>query len=353
MRKDLGFAEDDVVVLFLGRLIFYAKAHPAPMLMALERAAKRTGKTVRMVFAGWFENDREKKSFMDAPARFCPSVKTVFLDGRKTHVRDNIWAAADIFYSPADNIQETFGLTPIEAMASGLPVVASDWDGYRDTVVHGETGFLAPTAAPVPGPCLNLGRDYLSGALNYSMYIAHTSFAATVDVEAQAEALTKLIADPELRRRMGEAGRKRAKEHYDWRTIVARYENLWGELADIRASAQEIAPRGSSGPPYPLGGDPYHLFAHYPTSTLSQNTTLAPGQAALASLEHDWMTRFGADRRAPIELLTRVVELVSERGNVTVGDITAELGAGSKTSVDEWTLSISYLVKFDVLRVTS
>ena len=41
-------------------------------------------------------------------------------------------AIPDIFVSLSDNIQETFGLTPLEGMASGLPVVATDWNGYRD-----------------------------------------------------------------------------------------------------------------------------------------------------------------------------------------------------------------------------
>ena len=53
-------------------------------------------------------------------------------------------AAADLFCSPSDNLQETFGLSVLEAMASSLPVVASDWDGYRDLVVHGRTGWLVP-----------------------------------------------------------------------------------------------------------------------------------------------------------------------------------------------------------------
>ena len=65
---------------------------------------------------------------------------------RPEATRRSVWHAADVFVSPSDNIQETFGLAVLEAMASGLPVVASDWDGYRDLVADGETGFLVPTA---------------------------------------------------------------------------------------------------------------------------------------------------------------------------------------------------------------
>ena len=43
--------------------------------------------------------------------------------------------------SLSDNIQETFGLTPLEAMASGIPVIVSDWDGYRSTVRDNKDGF--------------------------------------------------------------------------------------------------------------------------------------------------------------------------------------------------------------------
>lgn len=60
-------------------------------------------------------------------------------------VRFAVWKVADGFTSLSDNIQETFGLVVVEAMASGLPVVASDWNGYRDLVVPGETGWLVPT----------------------------------------------------------------------------------------------------------------------------------------------------------------------------------------------------------------
>ncbi len=56
-----------------------------------------------------------------------------------------LYGAADVFLSLSDNIQETFGLTVVEALAAGLPVVASDWDGYKALVRDGISGYLVPT----------------------------------------------------------------------------------------------------------------------------------------------------------------------------------------------------------------
>ena len=71
----------------------------------------------------------------------CPEVQLHVLDGRGEKVRREIWSAADIFVSLVDNIQETFGLAPLEAMAAGLPTVVSDWDGFRDQCGMGWMDF--------------------------------------------------------------------------------------------------------------------------------------------------------------------------------------------------------------------
>ena len=79
------------------------------------------------------------------------------------------WSSADIFSSLSDNFQETFGITPIEAMASGLPVVVSDWDGYRDSVRHGVEGYLVPTSMPQNGLGADLALRHALSIDNYDL----------------------------------------------------------------------------------------------------------------------------------------------------------------------------------------
>src|SRR5262249_28020302 len=135
-RARLKLGADDVAFLFLGRLSYHAKAHPLPIYLALEAAAKKTGKRLVLVLAGCIFNATTKKAFLEGARLYCPSVRILQIDGRSADARAAAWAACDVFTSFSDNIQESFGLAPVEAMAAGLPAVVSDWDGYRDTVIH-------------------------------------------------------------------------------------------------------------------------------------------------------------------------------------------------------------------------
>jgi glycosyltransferase involved in cell wall biosynthesis len=271
-RISLGVDVDTLVVLFMGRLSFHAKAHPLAMYQALEAAAKASGKSIVLVECGWHANDFIAKAYADAASLACPSVRVVTLDGRKTEDRHTAWAAADVFCSLADNIQETFGITPIEAMAAGLPVVVSDWDGYKDTVRDGIDGFRIATAMPQSGLGADLAYRHALEIDTYDMYCGHSSSLVSVDVTAASEAFTRLFTSAELRQQMGAAGRQRAVEVYDWRHIIAQYEALWAQLSEIRlAQAQTLT---AVTHPWPARMDPFHAFASYPTQILSPETVL-------------------------------------------------------------------------------
>lgn len=271
-RAKLGVDAHAMVVLFMGRLSFHAKAHPLAMYQALENAAQATGKQVVLIECGWHANDPIAQAFTDAAQLACPSVRVVTLDGRKESDRLTAWAGADVFCSLSDNIQETFGITPIEAMAAGLPVVVSDWDGYKDTVRDGIDGFRIPTLMPQAGLGGDLALRHALEIDTYDMYCGHTCSLVAVDVEHTTRAFVQLIQSPELCQRMGDAGRARARQVYDWSLIIPQYESLWAQLTEIRnAQAKELTVLAH---PWPARMDPFGSFAEYPTRTLTPNTVL-------------------------------------------------------------------------------
>ena len=268
-RKAMKIAADEVVFLFLGRLSYHAKAHPFPMYEALEGAAKACGKKLTLVQCGWFANDTIEAAFKQGAARFAPSVRHVFLDGRDAKNRKAAWAASDVFMTLADNIQETFGLTPLEAMAAGKPVIASDWDGYRETVTHGKTGFLIPSFMPGAPHGARYAAAHVSGAVDYDKYIGFASQHVSVDLRLLRQAIISLAESPDLRRVMGEAGRKSVERQFDWKHVFRSYQEFWAELAAIRAKAvaDDAAPALMPGQM-----DPFKLFGHYPTCASHDGT---------------------------------------------------------------------------------
>ena len=262
-RRELRVEAETLVVLYVGRLNFTGKAHPLAMYQALQRVA--AGRKLVLLQCGQHTSASSAIAYTDAARLACPDVEVRTLGDADRH---NAWAGADVFCSLADSIQESFGLTPIEAMAAGLPVVVSDWNGYRDTVRDGVDGFRIPTMMPAAG----FGRDLaLRHALQidpYELYCGHTAAFVSVDVDAAARAFDALFNSPDLRRRMGAAGASRARAVFNWPIVIKRYEELWSNLGVLRKEAS-VTPRNR---PWPGRSDPFEIYRQYPTKLLSATT---------------------------------------------------------------------------------
>jgi alpha-maltose-1-phosphate synthase len=275
-RNRLGIGEEDVVALYVGRLSRHGKAHPLPMLAALGHAARLQSRALHLILAGWWLHPPEEVIWRDQAEAFCPEVGLHVLDGRDEAVSREIWSAADIFTLLVDNIQETFGLAPVEAMAAGLPVVATDWDGFRDTVRHGVDGMLVPTVMAPPGDGLEAALRYSTSNIYYGGWLTLTARLTAVDIGAATEAFRALAADPMLRRRMGAAGQGRVREAFDWSVIIPQYQAMWREQQAIRLAA----PAMDVAVPDPRHMDPTQAFAAWPSGTFCLSQRLRPDSQA-------------------------------------------------------------------------
>ena len=263
MRAQHGVAEDAVVVMTMGRLSVVEKANPVPLLLALEQVARTTGRDIHLWITGWTNREDEAALHEAAAKALCDKVTVKILDGRDPDLRRNLWAGADIFSLPADSIQETFGLVPVEAMAAGLPVVMPDWDGFRDTVVHGETGFLVPTRMAPAGMGREIAARFADGRDGYLQYLTLVQSHVQIDVPAYAHAFERLVEDAPLRKRMGQAAREHAARTLDWSAVIPQYQALADDLSDRRAAAAPALPA-----PNPLQLDAFALYAGYPSGTI-------------------------------------------------------------------------------------
>jgi len=150
----------------------YAVAGSGPEREHLEKLAHKTGVAERVRFLGEV-GDR------DLPALY--NLATVYVGASRRAERIGV---------------EGFGLALVEASACGLPVVAGNSGGVPDAVRDGETGFLVPAEDPA----------------------------------AFADAISRLLGDPGLARRVGAAGRRAVETYFNWDRVVR----------DLRAIESEV-----------------------------------------------------------------------------------------------------------------
>ena len=189
-RRELGLGPDELAVLQVARLD-YLKDHPTAV-RAVGRAVKeRPG--VKLLLVG----EGPERGKIDAEVRRGGLEKQVLFLGLRKDV-GRLLGAADLFLLTSTS--EGIPLTIIEAMAAGLPVVTTDVGGTAEVVVEGQTGFLAPAG----------------------------------DDAALAAAVLRLADDGGLRRRLGEAGRQRAKDRFSEAAMAEHYDRLYRGMTDGR-----------------------------------------------------------------------------------------------------------------------
>jgi len=322
-REALGVSDDEIVILFTGRLSFATKAHPLPLFIAAERAAKRSEQKVRLVMFGYFKPKDMEQHFRALAADIGKTVKIEFVLNDDPRFPEGLWAGADIFTSLSDNVQESFGLTPIEAMACGLPAVISDWDGYREGVRSSSEGFLIPIVTPPPPAGMAIAQLYYNEE-NYGVALAGAAQSTSLDIELCSYSLAALIKDANLRRTMGENGRLRARTVFDWKHIIRAYDALWQNLSEQRVAnppAQTLPAQWQAvHPGYP---NPWEMFRSFPTAHLAASDLLyiAMDQADVDLVFRHGINYFVPDLLLPQEQLRELIAVIRRAQAVRIQDV--------------------------------
>jgi sugar transferase (PEP-CTERM/EpsH1 system associated) len=180
---------DTVVVGTVGRLQTVKDQVTLVRAFALARQAGEAGRSLRLIIAG----DGALRADVEAEIRAAGIGDVTWLAGERSDVPE-VMRALDIFALPsrAEGISNTI----LEAMASGLPVVATEVGGNAELVVEGETGALVPAQDP----------------------------------QAMAQALLRYTADAALRQSHGAAGRQRVERSFSIDNMVERYTRLYQSL---------------------------------------------------------------------------------------------------------------------------
>jgi starch synthase len=235
-RRELNIPANAVVVLLAGRLDVLTKFQPGPLLRALADLQSRELPQLRLLIYGEAPNAGMAELWHAGLAHTAPALPVHWVPGRELELAGPVRWAADLFVSLADNPQETFGITPLEAMAAELPCLVSDWDGYRDTVSN-DVGRRIPTRM-VEGLGETQSRGLLSEALAYDHAVGQLSQGISVDPQALRSELLDLLSQPERLVAMGTAGRQRVEQLYAWPTVIGQWRDLIQELQIRRLAAQ-------------------------------------------------------------------------------------------------------------------
>ena len=220
-RSKLGWQPDEFVVLQLGRLV--PRKGIDTVIRALGLLGVRGGQPARLYVVGGNSNTPDESTtpeiarLRQIAQQVGVAERVVFVGRRRREILRHFYSAANVFVTTP--WYEPFGITPVEAMACGTPVIGAAVGGIRSTVQDGKTGFLVPAHDPV----------------------------------AVADRLRALQESPEMAADMGRAGRRRAHLHYTWNGVAKQLAGIYQHLGrhsvyvDSADAAFAMAPRSTRG----------------------------------------------------------------------------------------------------------
>jgi glycosyltransferase involved in cell wall biosynthesis len=206
-RQQLGIAPDTKVIFYVGR--FDRRKGIETLVRAVGRSRLRGKEQLKLIIGGGSRpghSDGIERDRIEGIVAELGMTEFTHFPGRVGEVELPIYyAASDVCVTPSH--YEPFGLVAIEAMACGIPVVASDVGGFQFTVIPEETGLLVPVKNDA-------------------------AFAAAID---------RVLTEPGLGDRLGRAARTRVEQYFSWDGVASQLSGLYNRLLTNQMAGEKIS----------------------------------------------------------------------------------------------------------------
>ncbi|HEY9872113.1 MAG TPA: glycosyltransferase family 1 protein [Candidatus Obscuribacterales bacterium] len=211
-RAKLGIAPESKVVLYVGR--FDPRKGIETLVRAIGCSQIRENPDLKLIIGGGSrpgQSDGMERDRIEGIVEELGLSELTTFPGRLDNVNLPLYyAAADVCVVPSH--YEPFGLVTIEAMASGTPVVGSDVGGLQFTVAPEKTGLLCPPK----------------------------------DEVAFAEAIDRILSNPEWRNQLGKNARSRVEDKFSWDGVASQLSELYTQLLNEPAKEMELVSQVSA-----------------------------------------------------------------------------------------------------------
>jgi D-inositol-3-phosphate glycosyltransferase len=204
-KKQLDINPDEFLILQLGRMV--PRKGIDNVIKALSYL-KEESRTIRLLIVGGEAGDQAADSEMNRLKALTSNLgledRVIFAGRKDRQDLREYYDAADVFVTTP--WYEPFGITPLEAMACGTPVIGADVGGIKHTVVDGKTGFLVPADAP----------------------------------QVLAEKISLLLHHPELLQTMGRQALEHVHYSFTWKKVATQMEVVYQEIFAAERNTQQL-----------------------------------------------------------------------------------------------------------------
>lgn len=221
IRESLGIADDQLMILTIGG---DAASKGGQEVMQALSMIDANAPDYKYVCKVWPQARTENQNQQDLKLASDLGIdkNVTFLTSRNSRdIMPYLIAACDIYAAPSR--LEGFGMIQVEANACEKPVIGLNAMGMKDTMIHGETALLANVATEVRIGEAILGEDHGFPPNHRIVFNQPRVSDYRASIYDLSEHLKTLMTDRDMRLRMGEAGRRRVVEHFDYRVVAQKF----------------------------------------------------------------------------------------------------------------------------------